>query len=63
MFIVVTGNVDPLEVVEIVKNKQPEHRIIFLKSWNEWAEGNYMEPDLRYGHGYLDALRDVVVEK
>ncbi|MBR1520095.1 MAG: glycoside hydrolase family 99-like domain-containing protein [Bacteroidaceae bacterium] len=51
------------KAVEIIKNKQPEHRIIFLKSWNEWAEGNYMEPDLRYGHGYLDALRDVVVEK
>lgn len=51
------------KAVSIVKNKQPEHRVIFLKSWNEWAEGNYMEPDLRFGHGYLDALRDVIVEK
>lgn len=50
------------EALEIVKNKQPEHRIIFLKSWNEWAEGNYMEPDLKFGHGYLDALRDAIVE-
>ena len=51
------------DAVEIVKRKQPEHRIIFLKSWNEWAEGNYMEPDLKFGHGYIDALRDVIVEE
>lgn len=35
-----------------------EHRLLFLKSWNEWAEGNYMEPDLHFGHGYLEVLRD-----
>ena len=50
------------DALDIVKNKQPEHRIIFLRSWNEWAEGNYMEPDLKFGHGYLDALRDLIVE-
>lgn len=44
--------------VEIVKNKQPEHQIIFIQSWNEWGEGNYMEPDLEYGHGYLNALKN-----
>ena len=51
------------EALGKIKNKQPEHRVIFLKSWNEWAEGNYMEPDLKYGHGFLDALHDVIVEK
>lgn len=34
--------------------------ICFLKSWNEWGEGNYMEPDLKYGHGYIDALGEQV---
>ena len=48
--------------IELVKNKSKEHKILFLQSWNEWAEGNYMEPDLVYGHGYLDALKDVVME-
>ena len=36
--------------------KPAEERLAFLASWNEWGEGNYMEPDLRFGHGYLDAL-------
>lgn len=39
-----------------------KNKIVFLKSWNEWGEGNYMEPDLRYGHGYLDALKSAFEE-
>lgn len=38
-----------------VKNKR--NKIIIIKSWNEWAEGNYMEPDLKYGKGYLEELK------
>ena len=50
------------DALDIVKNKNSEHKIVFLRSWNEWAEGNYMEPDLKFGHGYLDALKEVVAE-
>lgn len=45
-----------------IKNKDDEDKIIFLKSWNEWAEGNYMEPDLKYGKGYIKALRKALDE-
>ena len=51
------------EALALVKDKQPEHRILFLQSWNEWAEGNYVEPDLRYGHGFLDALRETLLSE
>lgn len=44
-------------VKEILANKSPEHRIAILKSWNEWGEGNYVEPDIKYGRGYLDVLK------
>lgn len=46
------------EAINLVKNKQDEHKILFLMSWNEWGEGNYVEPDLKYGHGYLDVLKE-----
>jgi hypothetical protein len=50
------------QVLETVKNKKPEHQIVFLKSWNEWAEGNYIEPDLKFGRGYLIALKQAIDE-
>jgi hypothetical protein len=37
--------------------KPPERRVLFVKSWNEWAEGNHLEPDQRYGRAHLDVVR------
>jgi lipopolysaccharide biosynthesis protein len=31
-------------------------QVLMIKSWNEWAEGNYLEPDAEYGAGRLEAL-------
>lgn len=45
------------DAIDIVKDKAPEHRMLFLKSWNEWGEGNYVEPDMDFGHGWLDAIK------
>lgn len=48
------------QAVEIVSGKMAEHQLIFLKSWNEWGEGNYMEPDMIHGRGFIEALSSVV---
>lgn len=49
--------------IDIVKNKPEEEQLIFIKSWNEWGEGNYMEPDLEFGDGYIRALRKAIDNK
>jgi hypothetical protein len=42
-------------------NRDYEHRILFIKSWNEWAEGNYLEPSQRHGRAYLDVLNEAII--
>lgn len=44
--------------ISCVEKRNSEHRIIFLNSWNEWAEGAYMEPDTTYGKSYIQVLRE-----
>ena len=48
--------------IDIVKDKPEDEQIVMIKSWNEWGEGNYMEPDLEFGHGYIQALREAIEE-
>ena len=46
------------KVFSLVNKKK--NNLVMLKSWNEWGEGNYMEPDIKYGHGYLDVLKECI---
>jgi len=50
------------EAVSAAATRPLDRRIVFVKSWNEWAEGNYLEPDQRFGHEYLNAVRDVLTD-
>ncbi len=48
------------QAMQQVARRTAEHRIVFIKSWNEWAEGNYLEPDAEWGRGYLEAVKGAV---
>lgn len=43
--------------LDIVKSKPKERQLIFIRAWNEWGEGNYLEPDLDSGRGFLEAIK------
>lgn len=48
------------KVISLVAKRQEEKNLMFIKAWNEWGEGNYLEPDLKFGKDYLSELRRAV---
>jgi lipopolysaccharide biosynthesis protein len=43
-------------------NHSPESAFIFINAWNEWAEGNHLEPCQKWGRAYLNATRDALAQ-
>jgi lipopolysaccharide biosynthesis protein len=47
-------------LAKTMKNFRPysnEENFIFINAWNEWAEGNHLEPDHRWGRQYLEVVK------
>ncbi len=43
--------------------RQAPDKLLFVKSWNEWAEGNHLEPGRRYGRQHLEVLRHALMQR
>lgn len=46
-----------------LENRDLDKKIIFVEAWNEWAEGNYLEPDIKYGRGFLEVVKKNILEE
>ena len=47
------------EYVDVHPDQPP---FIMINAWNEWVEGSYLLPDRKYGFGFLEAVKDVIVD-
>jgi len=41
---------------DAVRGRPADHRLVFVHAWNDWETGAALSPDLRFGHGWLEAV-------
>ena len=48
---------------EYCDNHPEQPKLITIYAWNEWVEGAYLLPDVKYGFDYIKAVKEVIVDK
>lgn len=51
------------KAVNFLERNDEIEPIIILKSWNEWAEGNILEPDQKNGFAYLNEINKIILKE
>jgi lipopolysaccharide biosynthesis protein len=46
--------------IQKAKSTQAGEPIVFINAWNEWAEGNHLEPCQKWGRDYFEATRNAL---
>ena len=46
-------------LIQYERSIKAENEFIFINAWNEWGEGTFLEPDKKYGYGYLSAIKRI----